>query len=258
VCSSDLLTELHKQADALLDLKEGLLDPVTRFLSGSQKQIYDEAQQFLAAQEPNFAYLEGDEVRQLPLLLADPACYKGNQMAQVKTLLDALKSKVNALLASEKALTVKTIESRWERLMGMAEYQELTAEQQAQLRRPFDELIRTMARYALIAVIRDNLRRFDDYEYQQQLRKMAEWAQPTPVVPPTLVPGTNGHAPGGGTGGGSVKVIADPPVEYVIQRDLAIPFDKAWLANEHDVDAYLAALKQSLMGAIASGKRVQI
>ena len=49
-----------------------------------------------------------------------------------------------------------------------------------------------------------------------------------------------------------------PPVEYVTRASLHVAFDKAWLANAQDVDAYLAALKQAMLDAIEQGKRVQV
>ena len=54
------------------------------------------------------------------------------------------------------------------------------------------------------------------------------------------------------------KKIIEPRVEYVAQAGLKVPFDKAWLADEADVDAYLAALKAAMMTVIEAGKRVQV
>ncbi len=243
-------TDLSNYTDELLDEKEQVLDPVRRFMSGSQKQIYAEARKFLTAQEANFLYVEGDEVSQLQALLNDPVCYKGNRMTQVKTLFDNLQAKVATLVQQERTAATQTVAARWERLKGMAEFTDLTLDQQAQLQQPFDELTRTIERQTLIAVMRDTLRRFDEREYQALLRKMTVWAQPVPVPPP---PPVNGPGPIA-----SVDIIAESPVEYVTQRMLPVTFDKAWLADEADVDRYLAALRQALMQALNDGKRVQI
>jgi hypothetical protein len=47
-------------------------------------------------------------------------------------------------------------------------------------------------------------------------------------------------------------------VEYVTQKALVVPFDKAWLADAADVDAYLALLKEAMLQVIQEGKRVQV
>jgi hypothetical protein len=241
------LTELRRHEDALFGSKEQLLDPVRRFMSGAQRQIYDEARAFLSAQESNFAYLQDDGARQVQTLLADPACYRGHQMTQVKTLLDALRTSLAELVRQERTRAIQAIDHRWERLASMGEFADLTPDQQGQLQQPFDELKRTIERQTVIAVIRDSVHRFDEREYQQLLRRMTLWAQPAPAPDP-------GHT----TGNDHPRKVVEREVEYVAKRTLAVNFDKLWLADEEDVDSYLAALKQALLEAIHAGKRIQL
>jgi hypothetical protein len=239
------LTDFSARGDALLDLKEQVLDPLRRFMSGGQKEIYASARRSLAEQEANLPYVAGDESRQLQTILDDPACYTGNRMAQAKTLLDGLQAKLGALVQSERQTALNKVQERWDRLAGMAEYGDLTPVQQAELRRPFDELKRTIERQTLVAVIRDTVQRFDLDGYGKQLALMATWSEQ--ARQPTQ--------PGGD---GSVTKVVELPVEYVTQRGLVVSFDKAWLADEADVDAYLAALKVAMMKVIDKGKRVQV
>ena len=65
-------------------MKEGVIDPIRRFMNGPQKNIYDNAQTFVLSQEPNFAYIEGDEAAQVNAGLRDPDCFKGDRMQQMK------------------------------------------------------------------------------------------------------------------------------------------------------------------------------
>jgi hypothetical protein len=241
------LTELRGHEDDLFAQKEQVIDPIRRFMAGAQRQIFDDARRTLAAQEPNFSYAGGDEARRIQAILDDAACCQGNRMTQAKTLLDALREKVDRQVGEEKARAGQQIAERWERLAGMAEFGKLTAEQQAQLKAPFDALGRTVERQTLVAVIRDTVRRFDETEYQTALHRMTTWAQP-PLPEPK--PPVDGETP----------VIADvvPRVEYVARASLPVTFDKAWLADEQDVEDYLAALKDALMTAIRDRKRVQV
>ena len=240
------LTDLSEHADGLFDAKEKVLDPIRRFMRGSQKQIYGEARRSLAAQEPNLPYVDGSEAQQLQAILDDPACFAGSQMTRAKTLLDALQVKVNACVRLERTAAGNKVDERWERLASMAEYADLTVVQQAELRRPFDELKRTIERQTLVAVVRDTLRRFDSDDYSKHLAQMAAWSAQahTKAVDDR---GADGE-----------KKIIEPRVEYVAQAGLKVPFDKAWLADEADVDAYLAALKAAMMTVIEAGKRVQV
>ena len=240
------LTDLRGQGDRLLDVKERVLDPIRRFMSGAQREIYSGVQRYLAAQEANLSYVAGDDVRRLRALLDDPACFNSNRMNQAKGLLDGLQQQVAALVQAEQAAAVAKVEARWERLAGMAEYADLTDEQQSALRRPFDELARSIERQTLVAVISNEVQRFDSDGYRRQLEQMTAWSQQASTPQPT--PGTADQP----------VAVAEPRVEYVTQKALVVPFDKAWLADAADVDAYLALLKEAMLQVIQEGKRVQV
>jgi hypothetical protein len=250
------LTELTRQEDALLDMKEGIIDPVRKFMGGPQKDIFDRARKFIQDQDPNFAYIEGDEAGQITGMLSDPDCFKGNCMQQVKLLLETLENKVNGQIETEIAEAREMVAALKSRIEGMAEFGVLNEEQKEQISRPFDEFNAGIERQKLIAVIRDTLRRFEESEYQRLLSNMTAWAQPTPKPEPVSVPG------GAATPEPSQKPKppekTKPRIEYVPSRNLKVSFDKAWLADEADVDKYLKSMREALMEEIQKGKRIQI
>jgi hypothetical protein len=168
-------------------------------------------------------------------------------MQQAKGLLDDLQSAVAGRVQQEKNATQAKVDERWQRLTGMAEFNDLSGEQQAKLQQPFDLLKQRMGQQSLIAVIRDMLRRFDETEYNGLLRQMTLWAQPP-------VPSYTTDKESGGQSLGEPK----PDFEIVSQRTLSVAFNKALLADEADVDAYVAALRQTLLQAIQAGKRIQV
>lgn len=241
------LTELGRHEDALLDAKEAVLDPVRRFMAGQQVGIYDEARGFLRNQEANLAHVEGNVQEELRAILDDPRCFVGNRMIEARGLLDSLQAAVQALVQAEQAQAVEKATERWQRLAGMAEFGDLTAEQQRQLQQPFDDLKATLGRQQLIAVVRDSLRQFDDRDYPRLLQRMTEWAQPAPEAPTA-----------DGSPSEQTPCVSEPPVEYVTQRSLTVHFGKAWLADEADVEAYVAALRETLLAQVRDGKRVQL
>lgn len=250
------LTELTRQEDALLDLKEGVVDPIRKFMSGAQKGIFDNARKFVQTEEPNFAYIEGDEASQVIASLTDAKCFKGNSIQQVKTHVETLQKKIAAQVDAEIAKAKETVNGLKARLCGMAEFSALNGEQQEQITRPFNEFIASIERQKLIAVIRDTLRRFEDSEYQRQLSQMTTWLQPARTSKPALEPG--------GTASRDDGAKPTPPanpeqcIEYVLSRSLRISFDKAWLADEIDVERYLESMREALLEEIRKGKRIQI
>ena len=238
------LTDLRQHEDELFDLKEAVTDPIQRFMNGPQKDIYDRARRFVETQEANLSYLDGDEARRLRAILDDPSCYRGDALQQAKRLLDALQAAADALIGREKERLVAKVEHRWQRLADTGEYAALTPEQQAALRQPFDALGRQIEHQTLIAVMRDTLRRFDERDYDQCLRQMTAWAAPEP--------GAEDGKPDAG------NACQETRVEYVTRSALAVDFDQLWLADEADVERYLAALKEALLEAINDKKRVRI
>jgi hypothetical protein len=238
------LTDLRGHEDRLSDAKEDVIAPVRSFMAGQQRQIYDDARTFLATHEANLSYVAGDEAQQIRTVLADPACFRGNAMQRVKGLYDGLRAKVETVVESERARSLAAVDEIWTRLAGVAEFALLTGHQQETIQQPFNELRRSLARQTLIAVIRDQVRLFNEMRYPELLDLMTEWA--TPVAEP--VPAGSSEEP----------AVAEPRTEYVAQRNLRVDFDRAWLADEADVEEYLAALRTTLLREIEDGKRIRL
>lgn len=250
------LVELASQEDALLDMKENVIDPVCKFMSGPQKDIFDDARKFVQSQEPNFAYIDGDETAQVVASLTDPNCFKGKRMQQMKAQVATLQEKVSAQIAAEIAKAKETVAALRGRLCGMAEFGALSGEQQEQITRPFNEFNTAIEQQKLIAVIRDNLRRFEESGYQRLLSQMTSWAQPASTPEPAPQPG-KAATPDEGTKLAS-PVQPAPRIEYVPSRAVKVSFDKAWLADETDVERYLESMREALLDEIRKGKRIQI
>jgi hypothetical protein len=238
------LTELTRQEDALLDMKESVIDPVRKFMSGPQKRIFDNARMFVQTQEPNFAYIEGNESAQVVSSLTDPECVKGNRMQQLKTQVETLQEKVTARIDAEIAKAKQTVASLKGRICAMAEFSALSDEQQEQITRPFNEFDAAIERHKLIAVIRDTLRRFEEQEYPRLLGIMSEPQMDT----------------AGYRSSSKNENIRVNPCESVVQnlRSVKVSFDKAWLADETDVERYLESMREALLDEIRKGKRIQI
>lgn len=239
------LTELVRQEDTLLDMKEGILDPVRKFMSGSQKDIFDKAMEFVRAQETNFTYVEGEDAEQIKSALFDPECFKGNRMQQIKAWYDELQTKVAAQIELEIRQAKEKISGLQERFCAMPEFGSLNGDQQGQIIKPFQDVEAAIERQDLIAVIRETLRRFEETEYQNQLARMTNWAKP-----PASDPGQGG---GDGDAGGK-----PPKVEFIPSRNVTVQFEKPWLEDETDVDRYLKSMREALLAEINKGKRIQI
>jgi len=247
------LTDFLKESDVLLDLKETVIDPIRKFMSGSQKSIFDSASKMVQTQEPNFSYIYGDESVKLKDALLDSECYKGNRMQQIKTLVATIEEKINTEIEREISHAIDTSMQHQERLCSMAEYSALSPKQQEEIIQPFNEFAQSVRDQKLIAVIHDMQRRFEETEYQKLLSQLTILSQPKQQeATPAKRDETSKQAPT------SYPAVAEPKVEYVPGRSIKIPFNKAWLADESDVDRYLESMREALLTEIRNGKRIQI
>lgn len=250
------LTELARQEDSLLAMKESVIDPIRKFISGPQKSIFDNARNFVQTQEPNFVYVDSDEAPQVVACLTDPECFKGNRMQQIKAQVEALQEKLNSQIAVEITQAKEAVATLKVRLCGMSEFDQLSTEQQEQLAKPFNEFSNAIERQPLIAVIRDTLRRFEESDYQHQLSQMTNWTQPTPNQKPASESDGTATSDEGTTT--TTPAVSEPRIEYIPSRAVKILFDKAWLADKNDVDRYLESMREALLKEIRNGKRIQI
>jgi hypothetical protein len=232
------LTELAKQENSLLELKESLLDPVIKFINGPQKTVYDRARALIQTQEPNFTALVSSDPEEIHSIMADPECFKGPRMQQLKILTDRVEKEIAESVKTESDEAVKSIVSMQDRMQSMDEFARLNADQKSQLALVFANCRKQVENAKLMAVIRDTVRRFEEKEYQALLARMNRWATPVEAEKD-----------------GRVKEGSNL---YMAVRTIAVPFDKAWLADEADVERYLVAMREVLLAEVRSGKRIQI
>jgi hypothetical protein len=250
------LTEQSRLEGTMLDAKERVIDPVRKFMSGPQRDIFDNVRTFVQTQEPNFSYIDGQEAAQIVAILTDPECFKGNRMQLVKTQLETLHDNVTTRVEAEITKAKETIDSLKNRLCGMAEFGALNGDQQQQIVHPFDEFSAAIERQKLIAVIRDTRRRFEENDYQRLLSQMTSWAQPAPTSEPLPESGVASARDSGPKPTPSGKM--EPRIEYIPSRSVKVLFEKAWLADEADVERYLESMREALLDEIRKGRRIQI
>ena len=221
--------ELPQQEDELLDMKEDVLDPIRRFMSGGNRAIYNEASHFLQEQRTNFAAIGDGKPAQLQSILASPDCFKGNQMKDAKALMDGLKKDIEEQLKSEKKQALEKVSDLQKRMQAMSEYSELTADQKMEIDESFEFVEEQIKRQNVVAVIRDQAAQYETSGFNRLLTKISGWTQEDD----------------------------EEAIEYISQRQLDLKFDKPYLANEADIEEYLAALKEAMLKAIKANKRIR-
>ena len=131
------LQELSGHEDRLFDLKEGILDPIRRFMGGAQKAIYDDARVYLADQSANFVYGGDDQANAIRAILDDPNCFKGNTIREMKGTLGALKAEVDKRIETEREMAIVDVEELQGKLQALPEFASLGADQRREIEATF-------------------------------------------------------------------------------------------------------------------------
>lgn len=250
------LTDLARAEDALLDAKEKLIDPLRRFMKSPQKAIYDQARQLVAEQEDNFAYLPTAEVQAIRDLLTDKTPWQGNRLQQAKPQLESLQQSIANQLASEKASATNRLDELKQRLQGTDEYTGLKSEDQANLAKPFADAGQALQGQKRIAMIRDQLRHFEEERYPQLLLQLEGLAKPKPATATRAGSEGTSPQPQGGTGDTPTPTPAEP--KLVPARTIKVGYAKPWLTSEAELDDYLKQQRAAWLKEIQAGNRVQI
>ena len=259
--ASWFLTDLSRASDAMLDSKEQIIEPLRRFMGSPQKTIYDQARQLVQDQEDNFAYVTTGEVEAIKALLTENKPWQGNRLQQARPQLEALQEAITNQLASEMSTAISRLAELELRLQGTNEYSGLKNEQQAELGASFVEARQSIQGQKRIAMIRDQLRTFEENQYAQLLLQLERLAHPKPA--PTPMPPA------------SPQPTADKPdIDYpqppsaelpkvadlrlVPARTIKVGYSKPWLASEAELDDYLQQQREAWLKEIQAGNRVQI
>lgn len=237
------ITEPVKHEDALLDIKEGILDKIRSFMGGAQREIYDDVRDFLQAQDANISYVDAAAGEKLRAALRDPDCYKGTAIQSLKSDLYALKDKVELDVLKERKAVIAAVDDCASKIAQTAEFQTLAADQQDKIRRNLDSHRAGLESVTMIPILRDRANGARTGLMQQVLADIARMAQP--ATPPPAPPGL-----------GERPILAPKPPSYVNASDIKVAYPRPYLAEEADVDQYVNELRKTLMAQIQQGKKV--
>jgi hypothetical protein len=256
------LTDLPKQADALLEWKEGVLGPIRRFMGGPQKALYDEASAYLTRQTENFTYAGAERAEAIRSELADPACFKGGVIQKLKSELEALQADVGKALAAERADGEAQVAGYRTNLHALQEWSQVPAAEQSAIDAEFEAALKPFRSTDLIGIARGRLADFKASVYPRLLERAVRAATPpAPEPAPAPAPGFEEPTVAGFT---PPPQPSPPPAplpkktQFVPVGALQVKYSKPFLADEADVGAYLETLRETLLTAIRDGKRITL
>ncbi|PSU45803.1 BREX system P-loop protein BrxC [Photobacterium frigidiphilum] len=255
------MTELAKQEDTWFDYKDQTIDPVVKFMKGAKKAIYDDAKQVITEQKANIEYVEGDEYKSIQDALVNATIYKGTVIQQLKTDTEMLVRKINAQVKTEQKSAIESIEILQDKLVNFEDFKLLDLARQEQLTSEFSRVMTKLKQQSLIAMLRDEARRFEEQAYTQLVQKLMDWSQPSPEPKDNSKPDAE---PQKGSTSGKTKIISGvqesvkSQVKSVSARQIKVEYAKPWLSTASDVEEYVEEYKKALLQTINDGKNIQL
>ena len=232
------LDQFPARTDELLDAKQDVIDPVSQFLTGSQKTIYDDAVRLLSERKDTLRYLKTDEASRVESLLTDQNIFRGQRMKRLKDATGELRAATDRILTDESTEASDLIHERANDLRGSAAWEHATDATRTEVDRRIDVATQQVVEAVSVPVIRQLAREFDEESYDELLavleadRRQAE--NSAEVNTPT------------------------PPASVVVPlRQLPRP-RRRMLRTSADVDAYVDELRDILHHAVVSGKQVSL
>lgn len=236
-----LLNHLGDFEDDLLDAKDDLLDPIKAFMPGAQRAAYDEIIAFLKEEEANFPELPAEDVRPLRELAAAEAPYRGDAIPRAKAAVTELRGRIDALLAAERSTAITALDAHESRIRALEDFTALDASAQAQVLAKTEEARDTVASARFLTAIRDRLSRYGSRDYPEQLALAARLA----AAETSPADGEDDQA-------------AAPAAAYIPASALRSQCDLPYIANEADLDQWLAGLRAAALKEIAKGYRISL
>ena len=184
------LTDLEPHVDGLVDLKENVFGPIKRFLGGNQKQIYDEAADYLARNVENLGYVTSTRAKAISDILANPACFKTGVTAKLKTELDELRAEINAAFDKAHAEADAELAQFRDALHALPEWPAVPAAEKASVEAAFDAASDPVRSASVIGLMRARTSDFRSRELPRLLERAAKAGAPVPAPPP---PGPANH-----------------------------------------------------------------
>lgn len=236
------ITEPAAQEDDLLNTKEDVLDKIRSFMGGAQREIYDDARDFLRDQEANIQYVDGAAGEALERALAHPDCYKGTAIQALKSDLYGLKDRVELTVLEERKAVIAAVEDCAAKVLQTPEFQALSEEDQSQIKQSIESHKSGLDSVKMIPLLRDRANRT---KLDLLPRILAEVERLNRSAVP-VQPNAGMHEP------------PVPPLQptYVNASEIKVGFNKPYLSQEADVEQYVEEMKKTLMDQIRAGKKV--
>ncbi|MEY3370736.1 MAG: hypothetical protein RLZZ361_1406 [Cyanobacteriota bacterium] len=245
------LEDFLSKIDELLDSKESVIDPIDKFMNGPQKDIYENARDFIKANEANFSILDRETLTNAKNILEDLTCYKSNKIQELKVLIERLEEELNTRLSEERAKLISQLQTKKEALENLEEFNSLPAIKVKEFKSVFNNFIEDIEAQKLFDVLHGMMRTFEENQYRYLLTELTSSERSNKT-------GSNSTEQSSSNTALATKSEAQATSKVIMNRNLKVDFKKPLLSSAEDVESYTEAVKESMLKEIKQGNRIQL
>lgn len=246
-CVYPALYSKTRQIEDAIERKIDEADVISEFVSGSQFNIFKNIDVAKKGNQANFSYVSPDLITTLNEIYVSKAPWK--LMTKAKDTLDAISAEIRSRQEAERQTALTTIETKLAALTSLADFATLETAQQNQVTAMFEALKLSAKdeRYIgnIIAMCSDNGN--INAAYDNCLTSINRWVKAAADKKAQEE-----------TGGGKTNPPRQVKTYVKKQSAMNVPFAKNVLETKEDVEAYVEALKQKLLGFIGQNKNIML
>ncbi|MGM0609005.1 MAG: hypothetical protein ACQESP_11360, partial [Candidatus Muiribacteriota bacterium] len=193
-------------------------------------------------------------------------CFKSHKIQKIKSLKENLLSKVSQRLEKEKELAREKVDSIFDKVSTMEDYQKLSSENKDKIKSRFDQELKSIQSKPILGLISDSLNRFENSGYNEILNEITSLASPLSKDledNKKSFPETNEKSQTE-----NVEIRENKPqvssVSSAFKKQVVginkidVSYSKPLIENESELEEYINLFKKAVLDEIKKGKRVQV
>ena len=231
-----LIDSIKDHEDDLIDAKEDLLDPIRTFWNSNQRKILESVKEYVNGNRANFDELKENNLDILEECIASDTPYKGTIIRQAKESMEAIKKETLALIDQARGAARESIKLVEDSVTKDYTFKALKDTEKSGVLKPLYDLVTQISNERFIVSLRSiQNERIPELKVKllNELQRIAE-----------------AHGQGAGEGGSKYVSINSTRSDIL--------FEGSELKDENDVDAYLEAVKKSLMKQINQSNKITL
>ena len=247
-CIYPALYNKTSQIEDAIDSKTDVVDDISSFVLGNQFSIFKRIDTTKKGNQANFSYVPEDLTNTLDEIYASKTPWK--EMTKAKETLDVISTEITTRQNTEREAILGAITAKLGALTTLSTYATLEASQQSQITAMFTTLQAAAQneRYiGNIIAMKDKI----NIAYDNCLKSINTWVEAAAEA--------ERKRQEKAAGGGATPTPARPVKTYVNRQSaMNVSFSKSVLETKEDVEAYIEALKDRLMGFINQNKNIML